>query len=455
MSVAAGLDMGQNVRSAEAVTSSRRAFIKRSSLLFAGGAVGGPLSVVRAAHAFGSDTIRVGLIGCGRRGTKAAVEALSTMQQADIQPNGGVVLSALCDVLGDRIQAAYRALKGQHAQHVEVPRDQRFTGLAGFRQLLETDVDLVILATPPVFRPQHFEAAVEAGKHVFLEPPLAVDGPGVRRVLAANDVARSSGLAVGVGLKRHHEPRYRETIGRLHDGSIGSIQLARTYFNTAAIPLRSRPSHQSELEYQIRQWGSFGWLGGGPFVERSVHQLDVINWLKQAYPVECQGMGDRADSRSHGASGMGDRHFVEYTYADGAKLYAQCRRARDCWNCVAEHVQGTHGQADVSGAKIYDTRRELVWSYGRGGAGGHQREQNNLVAALRRGEIPNECDNGAKSTLTAIMGRLAMRSGRMLTWDQAIRSQELLVDVDEFMSLDQPAPSPPAVDEHCPSIRPV
>ncbi|MFV1964525.1 MAG: Gfo/Idh/MocA family protein [Pirellulaceae bacterium] len=422
-------------------TSSRRAFIKRSSLLFAGGAVGGPLSVVRAAHSFGSDTIRLGVVGCGWRGTRAVIEALDTTTDARVQPNGSIRVTAMADLFGDRMQAAYRAVKGKYPHSVDVGPDRRFTGFEGFQQLLQTDVDVVIMATPPCFRPLHFEAAVRAGKHVYLEAPVATDAPGVRRVLTANEGAKANGLAVAVGLRRHHEERYQEIVRRVWDGAVGNVRLARTYCNTADARFRPRACGQAELEYQLRNWHRFRWLSGDPMVEKHVQQLDVINWLKQGYPIECNGMGGQTSCGSLAGKRVFDHHFVEYTYADGAKLYAQCRQAAHCWNCVAEFARGTCGAADMSGGKIYDSQNELVWRFGPGGGKGHQHEQRNLFNALRTGVVPNEGDYGAKSTLAAIMGRMATVSGNVVTWDEAIRSNQALADIDRLTSLDSPAPT--------------
>jgi len=419
---------------------SRRDFIKKSSLLVAGGAVSGNLSVARGAHAFGDDTIKIGLIGCGGRGTGAASQAMNTA--------GPTRLVAMTDAFEDRLQASLRGLKSQHGDKVDVPKEQQFTGFDGYKSVLECDIDLVIMATPPGFRPLHFEAAVAANKNIFMEKPVAADAPGVRRVLAANAIAREKNLAVAVGLQRHHESAYRETIARLQDGAIGDINLTRVYWNGGGVWVRPRQKGQSELEYQMRNWYYFNWLCGDHIVEQHIHNLDVTNWLKDAYPVEAQGQGGREvrDGIDHGE--IFDHHFVEFTYADGSKMFSQCRHIRNCWNSVSEHAHGSRGTANISGAKILDADGKRVWAYGKGGRGGHQQEHHDLFAQLRRGELPNEGDYGAKSTMTAILGRMASYSGKNIRWDDAINSEIVLADVDSLASMADPAPIKPAPDGH-------
>jgi len=421
---------------------SRREFIKRSSLLVAGGAVGGGLTVRRAAHASGTDEIRIALVGCGRRGTRAAIEALNTAKSEHLTPNGPVKLIALADAFPDRIQSSYRAIRSRHGDWVDVPAERRFAGFDGYQRVLECDIHVVILATPPGFRPLHFEAAVRAGKHVFLEKPCATDAPGVRRLLAANEQAKRKGLAVATGFHRRHERRYQETMARLHDGAIGRIVYTRVYWNGGDVPLRPRRPGQSELVYQLRNWHHFRWLGGDPIVERHIHNLDVINWLMGDHPIECRGAGGRLLRTGTGHGQVFDHHFCEFVYEDGTRMFSQCRQIRGCWNHVSERAHGTDGSADISGAKIYDTEGRLVWR-STGGSGGHQEEQNDLFAALRRGEIYNEGDEGAASTMTAILGRMATYSGQVIRWDDVVRSQTALADFDRLESLEEDAPVMP------------
>jgi len=418
---------------------SRRAFIRNSSsLLVAGGAVANSLTVAQAAHPFGSDEIKIGLVGCGGRGTGAAVQALNTK-------GGELRLVAMGDVFPDRLQSSYRSLKGTHGDKVDVPRERQFIGFDSYKEVLGSDIDLIILATPPGFRPLHFEAAVNAGKHIFAEKPLGVDAPGIRRVLAANKIAKKKNLGVAVGLQRHHETAYKETIARLKDGAIGHIVLARAYWNSGGVWVKPRNNRQTETEYQMRNWYYFNWLCGDHIVEQHIHNLDVINWLLDSYPVSAQGQGGRQVRTDKQYGQIFDHHMVEFTYKNGTKLLSQCRHIKNTWPSVSEHAHGSNGYCDIGGAKIYDLNGKQTWR-SRGSRGGHQQEHHDFFAALRRGERPNEADNGAKSTMTSIMGRMATYSGQKISWQQAIGSKVVEANVDKILSFDAPSPVKPNAD---------
>jgi len=416
-------------------STSRRDFIKSSSLIVAGGTVAGSLGIAQSAHAYGSDEIKIGLIGCGSRGTGAANQALNT--------KGATKVVALADAFPDSIQKCIRSVKSQHGDKVDVPADRQFTGFDAYKQVLQTDCDLVILATPPGFRPLHFEAAVNAGKQVFMEKPLAVDGSGVRRVLEAAKVAKAKNLAVAVGLQRHHEKRYIETIKRLKDGAIGDIIFTRAYWNGGGVWTRPRQKGQTELEYQMRNWYYFNWLCGDHINEQHIHNLDVINWLMDDYPTVANGQGGREVRKGIDNGEIFDHHMIEYTYGDRSKMISQCRHIRGCWNSVSEHAHGTTGYCDIGGARIFNNKGDQVWSFGRGGGGGHQEEHHDLFAELRAGNRPMEAEYGAKSTLTAILGRLATYSGQSISWEEALNSEVKLADVDNFHSYDDEAPVKP------------
>jgi myo-inositol 2-dehydrogenase / D-chiro-inositol 1-dehydrogenase len=417
---------------------SRRDFIRASSLLVAGG-----LGIARTAHARGTDELRIGLVGCGARGSSAAIQTLNTT-------SGPVRLVAMADVFGDRLQGAYRQIRSKHADKVDLPAERRFVGLDACQRLLETDVDLVILATPPGFRPQHFQAAVAAGKHVFLEKPVAVDVPGVRRVLETSAEAQRKNLAVAVGLQRRHEMAYRDTIAQLQSGRIGDLVTLRVYWNSGGVETRPRQSQQSELEYQLRNWYYFTWLSGDHIVEQHVQNLDVANWTLQEFPTEVNAQGGREVRKRQGDEGRDfgqvfDHFFCEYIYPSGARLFSQSRHIRHCWNRVSEHADATRGSADISGGKIYNRAGQMVWRTTAPRAG-HQQQWHDLVAALRSGALPNEGEYGAKSTLTAIAGRLAAYSGQSVRWDQLLASNVSLANTDALATLTDPAPVAP--DEH-------
>lgn len=438
----------RNDRPTSPIGDSRRNFFKGSGLLLAGGAlVGGQIPLARAAHAYGSDSIRIGLVGCGGRGTGAALQAMNTI-------GGGVRLTAMADVFENNLQTAYRSIKGKNPGSFAVTSETRFVGLDAYQRLLETDIDLVILATPPGFRPLHFEQAVRAGKHVFMEKPVAVDAPGVRRVLAAGKMAEQMGLAVQVGFQRRHETRYQECIARLHDGAIGEPIFARAYWNSSGVWTRPRRPQQTELEYQINNWYYFNWLSGDHITEQHVHNLDIINWALQSVPSQAQGQGGRQVRQGESAGQIFDHHMVEFTYPGGTRLLSQCRHMAGCWMHVGEHLHGTLGYCDISTPRIFDLHSNLVWESKTDGAEtgggenrgpesrgrGWQKEQDDLFAALRRGERPNETQQAAHSTLTAIMGRIATYGGKSVTWDQVMASDVSLADVDTLHSLDSPAP---------------
>ncbi|MCA9191526.1 MAG: Gfo/Idh/MocA family oxidoreductase [Planctomycetales bacterium] len=425
---------------------SRRSFIKGSSLLLAGGTVANTLPVARAAHAFGSDTIKIGLVGCGGRGTGAANQAMDTT-------GGDVRLTCMADIFEDRIQQSLRSIKGEHGDKVDVTDDTRYTGLEGYKRILDSDIDLVILATAPGFRPTHFEAAVEAGKHVFAEKPVATDAPGVRRVIAASEKAKEKNLAVQIGLQRHHEVAYRETIDQLKNGAIGDILFCRAYWNGGGVWTRVRQPQQTEIEYQLRNWYYFNWLCGDHIVEQHIHNLDVINWLMDGHPVTAQGAGGRQVRVGPDSGQIYDHHTIEYTYANGVRLLSMCRHQPDCWNAVSEWAHGTKGWCDISGGKIYDHNDKLVWKTD-GKRNGHAEEHVDLFALLRAGEIPNEGKYGAESTMTSIMGRMATYSGKELKWDECYNSNLALADFDNIKSIDDEAPVKPDANGNYPIPTP-
>jgi myo-inositol 2-dehydrogenase/D-chiro-inositol 1-dehydrogenase len=398
---------------------SRRNFMKTSTAAVVGGSLVGSLGIARTAHAAGGDTIKIGLIGCGGRGTGAASQAL--------QVNDNVKLIAVGDAFPDRLESSLKNLlkeKGIEKGRIDVPEDRRFTGFDAYQKVLASGVDLVILATPPGFRPIHFKAAVDAGKHVFMEKPVAVDGPGVRAVVEAAKQAKQKNLAVGVGLQRRHQKAYMETIKRLQDGAIGDMVASRVYWNGAGVWVKPRSEGQTEMEYQMRNWYYFNWLCGDHIVEQHIHNLDVINWLKNGFPVKAEGMGGRQVRTGKDYGEIYDHHAVEFEYADGSRMFSYCRHMPECWNSVSEYMMGTKGTADIGGGQISVSGGES-WKYRRGKdeKNPYQVEHDDLIASIRSGNPINEGEYGAYSSMTAIMGRMATYSGKMLTWDKCLNSQ--------------------------------
>ena len=424
----------------------RREFLAGVSTLSVGAAVAGTLSLARSAHAGADETIKLALVGCGSRGTGAAVQALST--------SGPVELWAMADAFDDRLTKSLSALAAETAvaSRVKVPSERQFVGLDAYRRAIDSGVDVVLIAAPPGFRPAHFEYAVRAGKHVFMEKPVATDAPGVRRLLAANDEAKRLGLKVGVGLQRHHDPVYVELVKRLQDKAVGDITFYRCYWNTAA-PAKQPVPHDglTELEYQVRNWYFFNWLSGDHIVEQHIHNLDVCNWVQDGFPVSAQGQGGRQVRTGKEYGNIYDHHFVEFTYANGAKMFSQCRQIPGCLNQVAEFAHGTHGWCDVSGGRILPVGEAELRLRNRGrsregdGAGRgnpYQLEHDALFAAIRDGMPFNEGDNGAYASLTAILGRMATYSGKEVTWEKALASDlKLTTDAEDFTAAAPVAPN--------------
>ncbi len=358
-------------------TSTRRGFLRQSTAAVAASALSlSQLSIARAAHTFGEDTIRLGLVGCGDRGTGAVAQAMNTA--------GSTKLVAVADVFASRVQECLRNLGRDYADKLDVARERQFVGLDGFEGVLASDIDLVILATPPGFRPLHFERAIAANKHVFMEKPVAVDAVGVRRVLDAARLAKTRELAVAVGLQRRHEPRYIETVQRLQDGAIGEILALRVYWNSDGVWTRNRKPEQTEMEYQLDNWYYFNWLCGDHIVEQHIHNLDVGNWVKGRYPISATGMGGRQVRTGIDQGQIFDHHSVEFTFDDGCKMFSQCCHIPGCESHVAEYAHGSQGWADISAARIYDAKNGVVWEFGEGGGNGHQQEHHDLFRAETR-----------------------------------------------------------------------
>ncbi len=411
----------------------RRSFLHSSGAVI-GAATVGSLAIDRFAYAQASDTIKIALIGCGGRGSGAANQALTVP---------GTKLVAMADAFKDRLEGSLGNLKKEHPDSVDVPPERQFVGLDAYKDAIAL-ADVVLLATPPGFRPYHFEEAVRQGKNIFMEKPVATDGPGIRRVLAAAEEAKRKNLKVGVGLQRHHQPGYLETLKRLHDGAIGDITSIRLYWNDGGVWVNPRKPEQTEMEYQMRNWYYFVWLCGDHICEQHIHNLDVGNWIKNGYPVSCHGMGGRQVRTGKEFGEIFDHHAVEYRYADDTRMYSQCRHIRGAWSSVSEHCVGTKGSADVSGHLIRATGGDKWRFSATKQVDPYQQEHDDLFAAIRANTEHNEAFNGAKSTLTAIMGRMATYSGKEVKWEDALNSQISLAP--DKISFDAITKSQPMAD---------
>jgi myo-inositol 2-dehydrogenase/D-chiro-inositol 1-dehydrogenase len=397
----------------------RRDFLKSTSTVV-GGSLLGSLAVERAALAAATDTLKLALIGCGNRGAGAADQALSTP--------GPLKLVAMADAFDNRLQSSAELLKQKHGAKVEVPKEHQFVGLDGFNQAMAL-ADVVILAAPPGFRPEHYEAAVRQGKHVFMEKPVATDAPGIRRVLAANEDAKKKNLKVGVGFQRHHKPGYLETVRRIQDGALGDIHTMRCYWRGTSRGGLAREAGETEMQYQIRNWYFFTWLSGDHIVEQHCHNIDVCNWIKGAHPIRASGLGGRQvrTSKEHGQ--IFDHHFVEFEYEDGTRMFSECSQIPRIWHTVTEHVQGTKGRADLANDRNgFAITGASPWHYrSQKGDNPYQLEHDDLFDAIRNNKTYNEAEYGAYSTMTAILGRMATYSGELVEWEEAFNSKLELV----------------------------
>jgi len=425
----------------------RRDFLKASTVAATAAAVS-QFSLSSAVYASGNDTVKVGLVGCGGRGTGAASQALST--------EGNVKLTAVGDAFENQAKNSLNNLKGalgEKANRVDVKDDLIFSGFDAYQKVIDSGVDLVILATPPGFRPIHFEYAVRAGKNIFMEKPVAVDAPGVRQVLEANKIAKEKKLKVGVGLQRHHQAGYLDTISRLKDGAIGDIIALRVYWNGGGVwdPRLSREKATSEMEYQMRNWYYYNWLCGDHICEQHIHNLDVGNWVKGGYPVRANGMGGRQVRVDKKYGEIYDHHYVEYEFADGSIMYSQCRHQPNCWNSVSEHAHGSKGTCDISAYRIA-VNGEDKWRSDAKGKDAYQQEHDDLFHAIRTGADYNEADNGAMSTMTAILGRMCTYSGKVISMEDALASNLSLMP-KEF-SWDAAPPVLPNAEGYYPIATP-
>ncbi|MFC5412995.1 Gfo/Idh/MocA family oxidoreductase [Larkinella bovis] len=401
--------------------SNRRNFLKQSGLL-TGGALLTTLPSFASSYGFNSsadDTIKVALIGCGGRGKGAALQALKSKQN--------VKIVAIADAFRDRLDDAYKTLhqNPELAKRVDVPEERKFVGFDAYQKAIPL-ADVVILATPPGFRPMMFEEAVKQNKHVFMEKPVATDAPGVRRVLAAAEEAKKKKLNVVVGLQRHYQPNYREMIKRIHDGALGDIIGGSVYWVSGGVWVKPRQPNQTEMEHQMRNWYYFNWLCGDHINEQHIHNIDVANWVKRGYPVSAQGTGGRQVRTGKEYGEIFDHHIVDFVYEDGTLINSQCRHYEGTYSKVDEQFVGTKGRVDSFGRQsiLKDYKGNSIYTHnGKGDGDPYQIEHDELFAAIAKGEYKfQDAENGAKSTLTAIMGRMATYSGKMVKWDEALNS---------------------------------
>ena len=361
-------------------------------------------------HARGSDTIRVGLIGCGGRGTGAAANCIAS--------SPGVVIRAMGDLFADRLEGSKAELM-KLGDAFAVTDETRFVGFDAYQKVIASDVDMVILATPPHFRPLHLRAAVEAKKHVFMEKPVATDPVGIRSVIASSELARERGLAIVAGTQRRHQAPYLETMRRIHDGAIGEVVGGQCWWNQGGLWVKRREQGWSDMEWQLRNWLYFTWASGDHIVEQHIHNIDVMNWALGSHPVKATGMGGREVRTGPEYGNIYDHFSIEYEYPGGVLIQSSCRQIANCASRVAERVVGTKGVADpghwIRGENEFKASKEYRNPY--------EQEHTDLIASIRSGEPLNEGRRVAESTLTAILGRMSTYTGQTVTWEQAMQSE--------------------------------
>lgn len=410
---------------------SRRDFLKTTTAGVLGGMALGGLAIGRSAYAGGNDELKVGLIGCGGRGTGAAANALNA------DPN--VKLTALGDTFADRLRGSLEQLKKQAeiAGKIDVPPDRQFVGFDAYQKVIDSGVDVVVLATPPHFRPAHLKAAVEAGKHVFCEKPVAVDAPGVRSVYETSRLAKEKNLSIVSGLCWRYDPGVRETMKRVLDGAIGDIVAIQENYLTGTLWSHPRQPDWSDMEWQLRNWLYFTWLSGDHNVEQHVHSLDKALWaMGDQPPVKATGLGGRQVRIEPQFGHIFDHHAVVYEYPGGVRVFSFTRQQDGCAGDVEDYMLGTKGRCEVLRHAI---EGENAWRYQGPKGNMYQVEHNELFAAIRSGNPINNGQYMTSSTMMAILGRMATYTGKTITWDEALASQESLAPpAYDWISLEVP-----------------
>jgi predicted dehydrogenase len=388
----------------------RRDFIKTSAAASLAAAIPAGLGLFAA----GSDAIRMGVIGCGGRGTGAAVDAVSS--------SPGVEILALFDPFQDRIDGSLKTLREKVPAAVKVRPEMCFTGLDGYKKLLAIrDINYIVTAAPPGFRPIHLKAAIEAGKHVFMEKPVAVDPAGVRSIIASSELAAQKGLAIVAGTQRRHQKKYLEVMKRIHEGAIGEVVGGQCYWNQGGLWVIKKTPQMTEMEWQCRNWLYFSWTSGDHIVEQHVHNIDVMNWAFGATPVKVVGMGGRQVRTAPEYGNIFDHFAVEFEYPNGARVMSMCRQIEGCSDRVEEKIVGTKGSAmgygEISGP--------TPWKFEGDEPNPYVVEHTDLIASIRSGKPLNEGKRIAESTLCAIMGRMSAYTGQAISWDWAMKASKL------------------------------
>jgi predicted dehydrogenase len=441
--------------------STRRQFLEQSGGLLAGAALVSIIS--RGAFAGENNTLKIALVGCGSRGTGAALNALST--------KGPTKLFAMADAFADRLSGSQTWLSQQLAQQADVPQQRRFIGLDAYQKAIDAVAPggVVILATPPAFRPMHLEYAVAKRCHVFMEKSFAVDPPGIHRVLKAGEEATKKNLKIAGGLMVRHNPHVQAAIQQIHNGAIGPLSTAWVYRMQEALPFVARRPNESELAHQIRNYNAFTWTNGSCFLDWCIHDIDLCCWVMDAWPVSAQGHGGRQASDTPGQ--VYDHYTVEYTFADGARMLVQGRHMTNCWMHFIDMVYGGKGSAylcsvadGAANPRLYkyytQTPQQQIWPADNRrrnpleAANCYQTEHDLLFAAIRQDQPYNETERCAKAAMAGILGRIALECGKPVTWDQAMASNVELAPGLEHYTIDSKPPAVPDAQGRYPVVIP-
>ena len=388
---------------------SRREFVSGAVAV---GIAASPAGALAGVHQ-DKPTLKIGLIGCGGRGSGAIRDNLSA--------DKGAVVWAMGDLFEDRPNGASDALAKDVGKQYQVG-DRKFTGFDAYKKVIASGVDVVILATPPGFRPPMLRQAVEAGKHVFMEKPVAVDAPGIRSVIESGEMAKKKGLTIVSGTQRRHDLAYLDCIKRIKDGAIGDVVALNCYWNQGGLWSVAKTDKMTDTEWMIRNWLYFTWLSGDHIVEQHIHNLDVCNWVMGSHPISAMSLAGRQVRTDPIYGNIFDHFATEYEYANGVKLVSMCRQIDGCDSRVAEHVVGSKGTSNAN-TQIKGPNK---WRWEGDRPNPYVLEHVRLYKSIRSSEGYNEARQVAESTFTAIMGRMAAYSGQVVEWDSAIASTETI-----------------------------
>ena len=399
----------------------RRTFLGNTAQIGAGAAVLSSLAVPRSVHAAGTETLKVGLVGCGGRGTGAAMDALSS--------DGQAVLVAVADTFADRAEESLKQLRGEQtiADRVQVTPETIFTGFDGYKNVVDS-CDVVLLATPPHFRPEHFAYVVEKGKHCFIEKPIAVDTPGIKSVMESSRKAKEKNIAVVSGLCWRYDLKVREMMRQiLEQEAIGEIVAIESSYNTGLLWHRGNDPKWSQMEYQVRNWLYHTWLSGDHIMEQAIHSLDKTAWLLgDQSPVKATSLAGRQQRTDPLFGNVYDHFAVFYEYPTGQRVYFTCRQQDNCSARVDERVLGTNGQAEILRGDLYNRKGDRKWRYKGEQPSMYRVEHEEMFASIRKGKPINNGEYMCNSTAIALMGRMAGYTGQTVTWDQVMNSTERL-----------------------------